>query len=130
DEAGILAALGPAPEGQGAATPEPEALRRYKTRYAAMLPVAALRGWRVGVWEHSSVMRDLLIEVLDHFGAEVIALNRSDVFIPVDTEAVSADTATELAGWVHSHQLDALVSTDGDADRPLIVDETGTLIRG
>jgi phosphomannomutase len=130
DEAGILAALGPAPEGQGAATDEPEALRRYKARYAAMLPLGALKGWRVGVWEHSSVMRDLMIEVLDHFGAEVIALNRSDVFIPVDTEAVSADTATELAGWVHSHQLDALVSTDGDADRPLLVDETGALIRG
>jgi phosphomannomutase len=95
-----------------------------------MLPYGALKGWRIGVWEHSSVARDLLLDVLDHFGAEVVPLNRSDIFIPVDTEAVSADTATELAGWVHSHQLDALVSTDGDADRPLLVDETGALIRG
>jgi phosphomannomutase len=59
-----------------------------------------------------------------------VAIGRSETFIPVDTEAVSADTGTELAGWVHAHQLDALVSTDGDADRPLVVDETGTLIRG
>ena len=75
-------------------------------------------------------MRDLLIEVLEGYDADVVALDRSDVFVPVDTEAVSADTATELAGWVHAHQLDALVSTDGDADRPLLVDETGALIRG
>lgn len=130
DEAGILAALAADTGGSGSATPEPEALRRYRTRYASMLPYGALRGWRVGVWEHSSVARDLLLDVLDHFDAEVVPLNRSDVFIPVDTEAVSADTATELAGWVHSHQLDALVSTDGDADRPLLVDEAGALIRG
>lgn len=130
DEAGIIAALAPDAGGSGTAVAEPEALRRYRARYTGMLPYGALKGWRVGVWEHSSVARDLLIDMLDHYGAEVVPLNRSDVFIPVDTEAVSADTATELAGWVHSHQLDALVSTDGDADRPLLVDETGALIRG
>jgi phosphomannomutase len=130
DEAGILAALGSDAGGAAPATEEQEALRRYRDRYTGMLPYGTLRGWRVGVWEHSSVARDLLIDVLDHYGAEVVPLNRSDVFIPVDTEAVSADTATELAGWVHSHQLDALVSTDGDADRPLLADETGTLVRG
>jgi phosphomannomutase len=108
----------------------PGALRRYRDRYMHMLPPGALRGWRVGVWEHSSVARDLLIEILDGYGAEIVGLNRSEVFIPVDTEAVSSDTATELAGWVHSHQLDAVVSTDGDADRPLLADETGVLIRG
>jgi len=130
DEAGILVALAPDAGGAGTAIAEPEALRRYRTRYATMLPYGVLKGWRVGVWEHSSVARDLLIEILDGYGAAVVPLNRSDVFIPVDTEAVSSDTATELAGWVHSHQLDALVSTDGDADRPLLVDETGALIRG
>lgn len=130
DEAGILAALGSDPSGRGSAELEPAALRRYRTRYGSMLPHGALRGWTVGVWEHSSVARDLLIEILDGYGAEVIALNRSDVFVPVDTEAVSGDTATELAGWVSSHGLDALVSTDGDADRPMLVDETGALIRG
>jgi phosphomannomutase len=130
DEAGILVALGDAPEGVVAALAAPEVLRSYRDRYTSLLPRGALKGWRIGVWEHSSVMRDLLIEMLDHYGAEVEALGRSDVFVPVDTEAVSADTATELAGWVHAHQLDALVSTDGDADRPLLVDETGALVRG
>jgi phosphomannomutase len=130
DEAGIAAALADAPAAGTPATEEPGALRRYRDRYAGLRPIGALNGWRIGVWQHSSVARDLLVDVLDHFHAEVVALNRSDSFVPVDTEAVSSDTATELAGWVHSHQLDALVSTDGDADRPLVVDETGALIRG
>jgi len=130
DEAGILASLADVPPQSATAVPEPAALRRYRERYANMLPPSALAGWRIGVWEHSSVARDLLVEVLDGYGAEVVALNRSDVFIPVDTEAVSLETAAELAGWTHSHQLDALVSTDGDADRPLLVDDTGALVRG
>ena len=130
DEAGILAALGDAPDGGSRVTAAPEVLGSYRARYASLLPHGALRGWRIGVWEHSSVMRDLLVEMLDFYGAEVEALARSDVFVPVDTEAVSADTAAELAGWVHAHQLDALVSSDGDADRPLLVDETGALVRG
>ena len=134
DETGILEALLPASLKDLRETVEaptaPGALRSYRDRYTHMLPPGALKGWRVGVWEHSSVARDLLIEILDGYGAEIVGLNRSEVFIPVDTEAVSSDTATELAGWVHAHQLDALVSTDGDADRPLIADETGALIRG
>ena len=130
DEAGILAALGPAPEGQGEAVAEPGALSRYAARFATMLPARSLAGLRIGVWQHSSVARDLLAEVLERYDAEVVALGRSDVFIPVDTEAVSEDVATEIAGWVSSHGLDALVSTDGDADRPLLADETGAVLRG
>lgn len=130
DEAGIIAQLGEAPAGSKPGRETGGALTRYRQRYLHMLPHHALAGWRIGVWQHSSVARDLLADVLETIGAEVVALGRSEGFVPVDTEAVSEDTTTELAGWVHSHQLDALVSTDGDADRPLLVDETGALIRG
>ena len=44
--------------------------------------------------------------------------------MPVDTEALSADDATGTRR-LGPHRLDALVSTDGDADRPLVADETG-----
>jgi phosphomannomutase len=130
DELGILAALSDAPEAKATATLEPDALRRYASRYLHMLLPNALSGWRIGVWQHSSVARDLFVGAIEEFGAEIVALGRSDTFIPVDTEAVSSDTATELAGWVSSHQLDAIISTDGDADRPLLVDEKGALVRG
>jgi phosphomannomutase len=130
DETGILKLLGDAPAGSGAAVADPDALRRYRERYAHLLPPGALAGLRIGVWQHSSVARDLLGVVLDAYGAEVVALGRSEVFVPVDTEALSSDMASELAGWVRSHQLDAVVSADGDGDRPLVVDERGAVVRG
>ncbi len=130
DEAGIVAALGSASPGGGRGETEPRALERYAERYRSMLPAHALRGKRIGVWQHSSVARDLFGEAVAIFGADVVPLGRSDVFIPVDTEAVSAEAAAQLAGWVSEHGLDAIISTDGDADRPLLVDETGAVIRG
>jgi phosphomannomutase len=130
DEAGILAALRDAAEVGRIAQREERALARYLDRHMALLPRGALHGKRIGVWQHSSVARDAFVDALEMFGAEVMALGRSDVFIPVDTEAVAADTAAQLAAWVREHGLDALISTDGDADRPLFVDETGQLVRG
>ena len=130
DEAGILAALADAPVANRKASEEPEALPRYLGRYAKLLPASALAGRRIGVWQHSSVARDLFVDALRIFGADVVALGRSDVFVPVDTEAVGADTTAQLAVWIGEHKLDALISTDGDADRPLIADETGALVRG
>lgn len=130
DEAGILAALGDAPEASPRAREELAARARYVDRYARLLDGDALRGRRIGVWQHSSVARDLFVDALKMFGAEVVPLGRSEMFVPVDTEAVDPDTAARLSAWVHEGRLDALVSTDGDADRPLIVDEAGTLVRG
>jgi phosphomannomutase len=130
DEAGILVALGDGNAGPIWSMPDAGVLKRYAERYRAMLPRGVLNGWRIGVWQHSSVARDLLVELLDAYGAQPVALGRAENFVAVDTEAVSEDVATELAGWVHAHGLDALISADGDADRPLMVDETGTLIRG
>jgi len=76
------------------------------------------------------VARDFIKALLSAFGAEVISLGRSDTFVPVDTEAVSADDQALALKWTSEHRLDAIVSTDGDADRPLIGDETGTWLRG
>jgi phosphomannomutase len=52
----------------------------------------------------------------------------SEDFIPVDTEAVQ--DPEQLAAWVSEFRADALATTDGDADRPLLVDEKGQVIRG
>ena len=50
--------------------------------------------------------------------------------MPIDTEAVAPADAARIAAWVAEHRLDALVSTDGDGDRPLVADETGAVLRG
>lgn len=99
-------------------------------RNAALLPEGSLRGLTVGVYQHSTVARDMLGLVLSHFGARVVALGRSESFIPVDTEAVSPDTVDLLRGWAKQHRLDAIVSADGDGDRPLVADERGEPLRG
>jgi phosphomannomutase len=102
----------------------------FVARNSALLAPGALHGLRIGVYQHSTVARDLFVEVLQSFGADVVALGRSDHFIPVDTEAVSAATIDLLRKWAAEYQLDGIVSADGDGDRPLVADETGEPLRG
>ena len=106
------------------------AMALYTARNRALLPEQALAGLRIGVYQHSTVARDLFVSVLAHYGADVVALGRSESFIPVDTEAVSGETIALLQGWAVQHGLAAIVSADGDGDRPLVTDETGTPLRG
>jgi phosphomannomutase len=110
------------------ASAEAEAL--FLARNRAMLPAGALSGMKIGIYQHSSVARDMFAEVLMHFGADCVALGRSDTFIPVDTEAVSDETVASLKSWAREHSLDAIVSADGDGDRPLLADESGMPLRG
>ncbi len=102
----------------------------FLARNAAMLPEGALAGLKVGVYQHSTVARDLMVRVLEGYGADVVPLGRSEDFVPVDTEAVSTETIRLLKGWAREHRLVAIVSADGDGDRPLVSDETGEPLRG
>jgi phosphomannomutase len=108
----------------------PRALRGYASRYMDAFPAGMLEGRRVGVYEHSSAARDVLVEVLHGLGAEVIALGRTDTFVPIDTEAVSPEDEARGRAWAMEHRFDAIVSTDGDGDRPLLGDEHGAWLRG
>lgn len=106
------------------------ARHEYVARYETAFGPTALEGLRIGVYEHSSVAREILPEVLTRLGAKVIRLARADHFIPVDTEAVDPATRDRLAGWCAEHRLDALVSTDGDADRPMVTEASGQIVPG
>ena len=108
----------------------PEAGENYVMRYLNFFAPDALQGVRVGVYQHSAVGRDVLVKILSHLGAEVTPLGRSEKFIPVDTEAIRPEDVQLAAEWARSGQFDAFVSADGDSDRPLISDETGTWLRG
>lgn len=102
----------------------------YINRYCKLLPATLLAGCRVGVYQHSSVARDLMAEVLERLGAEVICLGRTEQFMPVDTEAIRLEDIELARQWVAEYQLDTLISTDGDGDRPLVSDEQGEWLRG
>lgn len=106
------------------------AIAQFSNRYKGLFSNDYFSGKRIGIYEHSSVARDILKDIFETFGATVISLARSETFIPVDTEAVSDETVENLKIWTKEHQLDAILSTDGDGDRPLLSDENGNYIKG
>ena len=106
------------------------AAKEYITRYTSLFSTSWLTGKRIGIYEHSSAGRDLYYRIFETLGAEVIALERSDEFVPIDTEAVSEEDTQKAINWSKEHNLDVVFSTDGDGDRPLVSDEYGNWLRG
>ncbi|BAJ01441.1 phosphomannomutase [Shewanella violacea] len=106
------------------------ASEEYIIRYTSLFDTPWLAGKRIGIYEHSSAGRDLYYRIFEQLGAEVIALERSDQFVPIDTEAVSEEDHKKAVNWSKKHNLDAIFSTDGDGDRPLVADENGIWLRG
>lgn len=102
----------------------------YVDRYLKFFPPSCLAGLRIGLYEHSSVAREAFYVVLTHLGAQVDRLGYSDTFIPVDTEAIRPEDVALARNWAAGGDYDALVSADGDGDRPLISDEHGQWVRG
>ncbi|MBR3371622.1 MAG: phosphomannomutase [Rhodobacteraceae bacterium] len=133
DEQAILAASGqdwPLARTSPEAEEAPGVAAAYVARFVSAYGPLALTDLRIGVYQHSSVARDLMMDIFTGLGATPVALARADHFIPVDTEAVAAETRAQLAAWCAEHRLDALVSTDGDADRPLLCDAQGNVVAG
>jgi len=106
------------------------AAKAYIARNVNLFSNNLLSGKRIGIYEHSSAGRDLYAELFQQLGAETISLGRSDQFVPIDTEAVAQSDIKQAQRWQQVYNLDAIFSTDGDGDRPLLADETGTYLRG
>lgn len=102
----------------------------YIKRYLAIYPQQMLAGKRIGIYEHSSAGRDLYHTVFTKLGAEVTSLERTNTFVPIDTEAVTEADQQKGLDWSNQYGFDAIFSTDGDGDRPLIADERGRWLRG
>lgn len=133
DEAAILAALGDPAALQTMevpATPEPDAVERYRRRYSEAFGREILKGLRIAVYQQSSVARDLIADLLAAFGARATPIGRSDIFVPIDTEAHRPEDIAFIRNVMASGEFDALVTTDGDADRPLMADGAGQIVRG
>jgi phosphomannomutase len=103
-----------------------EARTAYIERFTHFFKGGSLGGMRVMVYQHSAVGRDLLAEILGHLGAEVVKAGRSDTFVSIDTENIDAPALAVIQELVDkavaTHgPLYAVVSTDGDSDRPLLL---------
>jgi len=112
----------------GRSLPEPclEASEEYLSRYLAFFGDNALKGMSVLVYQHSAVGRDLVPSIIEALGAKVHIAGRSEVFVPIDTENIDAVCLETIQGLLdeairEGHRFDAVVSTDGDSDRPLIL---------
>lgn len=102
----------------------------YLKRYLDIYPANLLVGKRIGIYEHSSAGRDLYYKLFSQLGADVVALERTDTFVPIDTEAVTEADQQKGRAWSEQYGFDMIFSTDGDGDRPLIADEQGQWLRG
>lgn len=102
----------------------------YILRYTSLFTSDWLVNKRVGIYEHSSSGRDIYHKIFKSLGAEVIRLGRSDIFVPIDTEAVSEEDSFKAVTWISKYNLDLMFSTDGDGDRPLVSDENGVWLKG
>jgi phosphomannomutase len=97
----------------------------YVRRYVNAFPGDALRRMRVVVYQHSAVGRDILPRILSAIGADVVVAGRSDAFVALDTENVVGGQLAVLEALAIAAERDgprphAIVSTDGDSDRPLV----------
>ncbi|OKP01948.1 phosphomannomutase [Xenorhabdus eapokensis] len=107
-----------------------DAAEAYINRYLSLFSESLLAGKRIGIYEHSSAGRDLYALLFSSLGAEVISLERTDEFVPIDTEAVAEEDRIKAKNWSNEFNLDCIFSTDGDGDRPLLADEHGEWLRG
>jgi phosphomannomutase len=144
DEAGVLAAIARVRAGEYAKSAEGSAfdsrgmlkrapslpavdgaaVERYRSRYVDAF-AHALDGRRIAFYEHSAVGRELIPEIFAALGATVVRVGRAQRFVPIDTENISDEQLRELerlaqVAAADGGPVDAIVSTDGDSDRPLM----------
>jgi phosphomannomutase len=106
--------------------PHDGAAQAYISRYTSFIEGKPLSKWRVLLYEHSAVGRDIVRQILQDLGAEVIPAGRSDQFVPIDTENIDAAQLSLIQSLANEASakhgaLDAVVSVDGDSDRPLLL---------
>lgn len=107
-----------------------EAMELFVKRFTDFYGKDLLSGMRLGFYQHSTVGRDVFPSIMEKLGAEVIRFSHSDVFIPVDTEAIRPEDSELALKFASENKIHAVISADGDCDRPLLSDENGEWLRG
>lgn len=111
-------------------SPLADVAEEYVARTVIAFGSTALTGLKIGIDMHSAVGRDLIVKIFSGLGAVVYPFNRMDQFVAVDTEALDPIDLERTRKFITEHVLDAVVSTDGDGDRPLVIDDQGKQVNG
>lgn len=109
---------------------EADAINMYIHRYLDAFKEKPLLGKKIVLYQHSAVGRDIIQKIFEGLGSIVIPVGRSSKFIPIDTEKVTNDTLTLLQDVAGKYNPFAIITTDGDSDRPLLADENGQFVSG
>jgi len=103
----------------------------YLQRYIPLFGNNSLAGKKLIVYQHSSLAADMLVGLMKGFGAEVIPVDRSEKFIPIDTENITPQNQAYFKSLAAKFPDNfAIISTDGDGDRPFVIDQRGIFHRG
>jgi phosphomannomutase len=102
----------------------------YIQRYTDIFPADCLQNKKIVVYQHSSVGRDIVTGIFKRLGADIIIEGRTENFVAVDTEALKESDLNLMKEWAEKYQPFALISFDGDCDRPWLSNEHGEFLSG
>lgn len=133
DEAAIESLL-PAPEStppwrEAPLPPEEDATAAYSADLAALLPAAALAGWRIVVDAAHGATAGTTPVVLRRLGAEIHALGTAPDGTNIN-DGLGSEHPERLAREVTALGARLGVAHDGDGDRCILCDETGAILDG
>ncbi len=109
------------------------AVQTFIKRYLDAFPPGIFTDKTILVYQHTAVGRDILTYILAKLGAEVIPVKRSEIFVAFDTENITPQDRKLFRVMLQEYRGKkpfAMVTTDGDSDRPLVADENGEAYRG
>jgi phosphoglucosamine mutase len=113
----------------GRISTDPDAGLVYRDLLVAAIDGRSLEGMRIVVDCANGAASDVAPWVLAELGARVTALHDSPDGANINDKCGSTDP-TQLARAVIEHQADLGLALDGDADRVIAVDHTGSVIDG
>ena len=115
--------------GVGRITADPGAVELYKEHLVATIEGRRLDGLHVVVDCANGAASEIAPRVLAELGARVTALHDAPDGANINDKCGSTDPS-QLALAVVEHQADLGLAFDGDADRVIAVDHTGTIVDG
>ncbi|HEX3948152.1 MAG TPA: phosphoglucosamine mutase [Acidimicrobiales bacterium] len=120
---------GPTGRGVGTVAPDPDGVAGYRTHLAAALEGRRLDGLRVVLDCANGAAAEVAPAVFEALGAEVTTLAAAPDGTNINDGCGSTHPET-LAATVPSVGADLGLAFDGDADRLVAVDHTGTVVDG